>query len=275
MSRFADMCDFYEEEDALTSMSISALLEMKGEAVAPIAEEILDFLATRPIADPFRVHKERAATLNAMQAEFGKTGRYPASRYADVVPVDDEIYKLSLLISFVTTIHRFEVLEQLRAFVKRPCKGPNELLSIGFGTGYELRWAREHCRDWTFEAFDASEPSLTYATSLLEHFGCATDGLRTDLYPLESEAGIEQYEGRFGKIVMCEVLEHLEDPAHAIRNLARSLHPDGHMFLTMAINIAQEDHIHLYESPRQASEQVEAAGHSRRVARTDQRLPIR
>ncbi len=59
---------------------------------------------------------------------------------------------------------------------------------------------------------------------------------------------------------MCEVLEHLERPETALLNLRRVLHPRGTMYLTMAINIAQEDHVFLYTSVGQARQQVLDAG---------------
>ena len=39
-----------------------------------------------------------------------------------------------------------------------------------------------------------------------------------------------------------------------------ALHPQGLMFATMAINIAQEDHVHLYRTKEDAHMQVERAG---------------
>jgi hypothetical protein len=47
---------------------------------------------------------------------------------------------------------------------------------------------------------------------------------------------------------MCELLEHLSDPLGALETAREYLVPGGLLFVTMAINIAQEDHIFLYES---------------------------
>lgn len=242
-------------------LSLSCLLEMKGEAaVRPIAEEVLGFVATRGFEDPLGAHLARVEVLNEMQSAFEQSGRYPASRLDEVRPIDDELYKLSLLLSFVTTLHRFEILEQLRAFLAEPGHAPERLLSVGFGTGYELRWARELCPGWELEAFDASPESDAYARALLAHFGLPADGLRLETLPLERGELPEPYRGRFGKVVLCELLEHLERPDRALRSIAGALHPQGRAFLTMAVNLAQEDHVYLYRGADEAREQVRAAG---------------
>ena len=113
---------------------------------------------------------------------------------------------------------------------------------------------------WDIQAFDNSEASFEYAKNLLAFFKCAHVGLRRELFPLEASEGLDQYRGRFGKVVVCELLEHLEKPAIALSNLRCVLHERGHLFLTMAVNIAQEDHVFLYSNIEQARCQVLEAG---------------
>ena len=83
-----------------------------------------------------------------MQREFEKSGSYQAKRYEDVKPVSREEYNLALLLSFITTIHRFEILESIINFLDRDIDGPQSLLSIGVGTGYEVKLALDYCPDW-------------------------------------------------------------------------------------------------------------------------------
>jgi SAM-dependent methyltransferase len=257
---YTDLEDYYDEHDLILFLSLDAVRKMKGDRVCALADEILSFLCRRGVEDPFRRYADRVKTLQTLQQSFEKTGRYPASCYAEVQPVDLEEYNLALLLSFVVTNHRFEILEWLADFLAWPVDGPQRLLSVGFGTGYELKLARGQCPAWELEAFDRSPDVARYAADLLAHFGCDASCLRLEEFPLEREEGIGAYESRYGKVVLCEVLEHLEQPARAIRNLGSTLAPGGHMFLTMAINLAQEDHIHLYRSPDEARRQVLAAG---------------
>ena len=88
--------------------------------------------------------------------------------------------------------------------------------------------------------------SLRYTSDLLGMFGCPVTGLRAEQFPLEGEELPLEHRNRYGKIVLCEILEHLAEPETALRNMRAALHPEGTMFATMAINIAQEDHVFLY-----------------------------
>lgn len=261
MITFEQILDYYDEHDLPLFLSTDAVQRMKGPAVAETASEILAFISSREIEDPLRVYLDRNRRLGELQQEFEARGRYRASRYDEVEPIDHETYKLSLLLSFILTVHRFELLEALKAFLVRP--GPaaaRRILSIGFGTGYELKLAAELCPGWEQAAYESSPESVAYASDLLGYFGVDTSGLRNEWFPLETSDGLEVHRDRYGKIVICEVLEHLEQPARALGNLRQALHPDGEAFLTMAINLAQEDHIFLYPNVESARAQAIDAG---------------
>jgi len=257
---YSDLEEYYDQHDLILWMSLAAVHKMKGARVRTLGDEILSFVSHRGPPDPFQRYLKRVQALQSLQETFEKTGSYAASRYVDVRAAELEDYNLALLLSFVVANHRFEILERLIEFLDSPTLAPRRLLSVGFGTGYELKLAQDRCPSWELVAFDRSAEAAGYASDLLRHFGCDTSCLRLDTFPLETDDGIESYEHRYGKVVLCEVLEHLEQPAHAIRNLARALAPGGHMFLTMAINLAQEDHIYLYRSIDEAREQVTAQG---------------
>ena len=247
--------------DRTAFYALRTVRAMHGAPLAVFAPEIIRFLNHRyPAGRPLEAYLARGERLRQLQRTFEAAGRYPAGSYAEVQPVPDDIYKLSLLLSFICTNHRFEILLALDAFLREPVSAPPRLLSVGYGTGYELKLARNHLPDWAIEAFDASPESFAYATDLLAFFACDPVTLRQEYFPLETTAGLDQYRDCFGKIVVCELLEHLEHPAEALVNLAAALHPQGRIFLTMAINIAQEDHVFLYRTPEQARDQVLAAG---------------
>jgi len=247
----------FERQDRILAMAAHALCAMKGEAVEPYATQILGFLAHRGLDDPVARYVARTQGLAQLQRGFENTHRYD---FADAPAIETEDYNLALLLSFLTTIHRFEILERLVAFYGRTCAGPARMLSVGFGTGYEIKLARETLPDWDIAAFDKSPQAHAYARDLLDYFGMAQDDLVHGEFPLERNAGLEPHEGRYGRVVACELLEHLHDPAHALRNVRRALHPEGIAFLTMAVNLAQEDHVFLYADPEAARKQVTDAG---------------
>jgi len=260
MREYGDLLDYYTENDRVLALSLTTVRRLKGEAVESVAREILGYLTARGIENPAARYSARTKELFELQNEFERTGHYRASSYAEVPQLDREEYNLGLLLSFIATLHRFEILERLREFYCLPCGGPKRLLTVGFGTGYELRHAFQLLQGWEHSAFDTSPEARAYATDLLRFFGCPVDRLTLGEFPLETEEGQGEYAGCFGKIVLCELLEHLEAPDRAIASVGKALHPDGHAFLTMAVNIAQEDHIFLYQSPGEARRQVEESG---------------
>ena len=258
--RFSDLVDYFDEHDLLLYLSSTSVEQRFGESIREVAAEVLDFLGTRELGDLPGRYLARTQELQALQEAFEASGRYAASSYAEVALPSHEDYQLALLLSFVLTHHRFEILLALKAFLASPVQAPRRLLSVGFGTGYELKVAQELCPDWQIDAYDSSRPSYEYARALLSHFEKDVSGLREEHFPLEDDTGLALHEGRYGRVVLCEVLEHLESPLAALRNLGRCLADGGRFFLTMAIRIAQEDHIFLYDDIASAREQVADAG---------------
>jgi SAM-dependent methyltransferase len=234
---------------------------MQQKRFMTVAEGILDFVGHKYGQNALAAYTQRVHGLRQLQKEFERNGAYPATCYADVKLIEDDAYKISLLLSIICTNHRFEILQELQTFLQMPCAAPERLLSIGYGTGYELKLTRDILPDWIVEAFDNSETSHAFAAQLLRFFNCRPVTLKRELFPLESTADIQQFRGAFGKVVVCELLEHLEDPAGALRTLRNILHENGQIFLTMAVNIAQEDHVFLYSSADQARQQVLECGY--------------
>lgn len=261
MPTYADLEEWLRRNDRASYYGLQTLLALQGESARATAAEILGFISRHYRGDCLADYTRRLLRLRMLQQEFERTGSYPASCYAQVKPVADEEYKLALLLSFVCTNHRFEILKCLESFLRDGSATGGRLLSIGYGTGYELKVARTLLPDWTIDAFDSSEASQAYAEDLLGFFQCQPVNLIGERFPLETPDGLERYRAAFGKVVVCELLEHLERPDRALANLREVLADRGQIFLTMAINIAQEDHVFLYRSPQQARAQVLDSGY--------------
>jgi SAM-dependent methyltransferase len=262
MHTLDDLTARLKAEDRILYLTCLALRRLKGTLPDPYAAEILAYLDSRYTDDYIPRYIRRCHQLSQAQTAFEASGRYSATKYSEVTQTDDDDYRLALLLSFITTHHRFEILESLVQFLQaQPSAGaPRHILSIGFGSGYEVKLIQDNAAGWEIFAFDNSAASHAYASDLLRYFERDTQSLHSGTFPLETDEGIEPYLEKFGKIVTCEVLEHLERPADALLNLRRVLHPEGTMYLTMAINIAQEDHIFQYKTADEARQQVIDAG---------------
>jgi 2-polyprenyl-3-methyl-5-hydroxy-6-metoxy-1,4-benzoquinol methylase len=204
--------------------------------------------------DPIAAYAARARSLFALQERFDA---HPGVHHLGDpdLHVSRDHYDISLLLSIAFTNHRFEIMQQLEAFVAG-CEGDGgRIVSIGTGTGYEIeRIARGLPDDWRIESYDIEESVQADARALLDYFGVARPVTWGREFPLE--AGRPDLNGRYDAIVMCELLEHLPDPAAALRTARVCLKPSGRMFVTMAVNVAQEDHVYWYPDIRSCRAQI-------------------
>jgi SAM-dependent methyltransferase len=254
------LAEHFRKSDIPSYYGLTAVRRMHGEKISPYANDILEFLSHRRTICAAEKYVARVSRLRSLQAEFEKTGRYVAASSKHVRPIDTEEYHLALLMSFICTSHRFDILRSLVNFLRTRCQAPNELLSVGYGTGYELKLALDEAPGWRIEAFDNSAESYEYASELLQFFGYPIDCLLEDIFPLEHREEVVAQPARFGKVVLCELLEHLDDPKAALRSVRSVLHPGGLLFCTMAVNLAQEDHVYLYRSAEQARREILECG---------------
>jgi len=257
---FGHLVEFFKSRDIVSYYARTAMRKMHADVIKPYAQDVFRFLNHRRIRDPLEQYAQRLEWLRILQNEFDKTGKCRAAISREVPHVDDEQYELALLLSFISTNHRFEILQRLVKFLRMSCSAPNEVLSVGYGTGYELKLVFDELPGWKLWAFDSSPESYESASSLLCFFGYSADCLRQELFPLDNSESIAAYRGRFGKIILCELLEHLENPELALEAARNVISQDGLLFCTMAVNIAQEDHVYLYTSAEQARAQVLGSG---------------
>jgi 2-polyprenyl-3-methyl-5-hydroxy-6-metoxy-1,4-benzoquinol methylase len=224
-----------------------------------IAEDILCFLAWRyPDADPVAEYIRRAEALAALQERFDREPSVATlSGPAELVPRDR--YNIGLLLSIVFTNHRFEIMQQLYAFLANCTEPAGRIASVGTGTGYELRlMARTLQPGWTIESYDTDETVRTDAQHYLEFFGVKRPVIWGNQFPLDEVR--TDFRGKYSAIVLCEVLEHLPNPPQSLCSVRECLTPGGRAFVTMAVNIAQEDHIFLYPDVDSCRIQLREAG---------------
>jgi SAM-dependent methyltransferase len=234
-------------ESAHRALAISAWLvhDEYGSELETVASEILAFSREHFGSNYVDRYIARTHALNEMQRRFDRNPNVetlgdPAAR----VHRDD--YDISLLLSFVFAIHRFEILRALGLFfdslkARKPDRR-GRIACVGIGTGYELRMATQRLPGWVVEGYD-SNPNLATASALLKRFELKEISLYGHFPLIDLDP---DYVDRYDGIVLCELLEHLPDPERALSVAGRYLNESGAMYATMAVNIAQEDHIFLY-----------------------------
>jgi SAM-dependent methyltransferase len=243
--------------DPALALSAQTVFALQGRKLGPVAAAILEWIEASHEPGFISRYVERVRGLNELQRRF-LAAPSPRTLGDPTAVVDREAYDLALLLSFIFSHHRFEILLELKAFLDF-IRGPRgRIASVGMGTGYEIFLIAEKLKNWTIEGYDTDERCRHNAARLLAHFGVAAPIVLGGLFPLDTPA--DDLRGRYDAIVMCELLEHLESPLYALLAAREYLAPGGHLFITMAVNIAQEDHLFLYPDIASCRAQVAAAG---------------
>lgn len=250
-----DRLEALDRRLALAAYLVDAL-HPDAEAVAtPILQFLRHRFGQRDVLDTY---VERARQLHALQERFDRDPR-PETLSGPGAAVDRDAYNISLLLSIAFTNHRFEIMQQLDQFLAG-CQGARgAIASIGTGTGYELyRMASLLPDRCTIESYDIEESVQDDARAFLQYLGIARPVRWAREFPLAAPPA--HFHRRYDAIVMCELLEHLPSPASALAAASECLGRDGRMFVTMAINIAQEDHVFLYPDIASCRAQIRDAG---------------
>lgn len=131
-----------------------------------------------------------------------------------------------------------------------------DFLEIGPGHGLLLHQAASDPRSGTITGWDLSETSIAQTRAALARLGSAAKVTLTE----QSLFAPDGHRARFDGIVFSEVLEHMEEPDRALRQLHALLKPGGRLFVNVPINSPAPDHLYLLRSPEEAVAAVEGAG---------------
>jgi hypothetical protein len=256
--RFQTVVAELAKRDRLLGVSIRTAHRSQGDLLGRVAEELLGFFQDNFSGEYTERYWRRAQYLDALQHRFNQDPSLATLGDSSAL-VDRDDYDISLLLSIVTATHRFEIMENLKAFLGGFQRSTGLLVSVGMGTGYELMLAHRALPDWSIEGYDIDPRSHTTARALLAHFGIPLErfSLGEEFPTLEVDASRV---GRYQALILCEILEHVTDPMRWLKTCAHYLADDGRMFVTMAIRIAQEDHVFLYPDVASCRAQVADAG---------------
>jgi SAM-dependent methyltransferase len=241
--------------DATVGLGARTVVEVHGDSLGAVAEPILRCAEQHFGPDFLEKYVERAAGLRLLQERY-QAAPSELTIGDPSVQVSRESYDVALLLSLIYSNHRFEMLKALKAFLRDLLEDTGTIAAVGIGTGYELFVLEQFLPRWTIEGYERDPEALSGAAKLLEYFTPASRVRLKQELPLRAPKGSQC---RFDAMVLFELLEHLPDPLEALKAVRCYLEPSGLAFITMAINIAQEDHVYRYENVQRCREQLHDA----------------
>jgi hypothetical protein len=183
------------------------------------------------------------------QAAFSTSGRYRFSTETEAnqalaLEQSHSTYMIILALSYILSLHRYELLRYVRRFVKDHVKPEDICLQIGTGMGLEAHlFAMQGAR---LETYDINPVSPL----CLEIWG---NSARVRFHPTAYEF---REESKYDHCLLVEILEHLQDPHGMLRGAERILRHGGRALLTFALRMPQVDHVYLFQSVSQARELI-------------------
>jgi 2-polyprenyl-3-methyl-5-hydroxy-6-metoxy-1,4-benzoquinol methylase len=255
MNSYREITEWLETNQRLIAVSASTVRKMKDEKVESLAVDIIQFIKNLGIERTLDLYSQRVSDLGKMMSAFKKTGKYP--NVGENLGVSLEAYNVTLLYSYIFAINRFEIFEFYTKFLSGLKRENGTLAGVGIGTGYELKIACDMLSSWNVIGYEKEKESVEFAKKLFKHYGYDEIIDVHNYFPMAYEDDISD---KYDVILMIELLEHLEQPGIALEVAGKSLNDTGTMFVTMAVNIPQEDHIYHYESIEECRDQIAKSG---------------
>lgn len=231
-----------------------------AEAAATAARRLMNGREISYAAD----YRWTCDRLREEELHFHRNGRYRLSSYA---AAETEVYSDAqymaryingLLLTQVLWFNHVGTLEMFLSRFLAAAEEPFDYLEIGPGHGLMVYFVACAAACRSIEAWDVSEVSISETRAALRQLGVAKPVVLTAVDILKAELPDRAYD----RIVISEVLEHLERPEDALRKLRRVIRPNGRLFVNVPINSPSPDHIYLLSNPQDVGELVERAGFS-------------
>jgi 2-polyprenyl-3-methyl-5-hydroxy-6-metoxy-1,4-benzoquinol methylase len=238
----------------------------RSPAVSDVSEQVAAFvlkLAARlprgldGFCDDYRFLCEKV--LAPEELYFRRHGRYRLSSFAEAYAewysdaAKMSRYMTGLLVSNILwDPHAHAVEHFVNRYLPLLPKDADHL-EIGPGHGLFLYFSGREAKLRNVAGWDISPTSIALTKGVLEVME-ARDRVSLHLQDLFSPDPGSL--AAFDSITLSEILEHLEDPAAALRAVAQLLRPGGHVWINVPVNSPAPDHIYLLHSPEEACELV-------------------
>lgn len=199
------------------------------------------------------------------QRAFLKKGRYASESFESIRHhlYDDsekmrKSYLIALMFSFLFSSNYSGFFSFFRGRMIPRVRGARSVCDVGCGHGVYLAQMMIAGSSAAGVGVDISAASLDTARRLLSFHG--VDAGRYRLSQGDVQVRLPVDDASQDAVTCFEVIEHLERPSAAIAELRRALRPGGTLCMSTAIRMESVDHIHLFESPDQVRQLVEAKG---------------
>lgn len=244
-----------------------ALKTSLGRHAAPDFEILDDLagdivrLASPSLSVVARHYRDFCGVFLEEEFHFRRTGEYRCKTFADAkAAVYDDAgtmvaYMDCLLLSQVLWANHAQSAVFTERYFLPSIEKNDRCLEIGPGHGLLLaRLARG--------GFDVTAYEISAASAELCRNAIATLGpfARDPRIELKDAFVVDDDPDMFDRIVMNEVLEHLEDPVGALRSIKKRLCPGGTILVNVPVNSPAPDHIFLYRDEDAVKELFEVAG---------------
>lgn len=197
------------------------------------------------------------------QLQFMRTHRYRLSSFSEALHTVYENapfmmrYLNGLLVGRALWLEQLQMLVQYADDFLTGNRPDYRHLEIGPGHGVLLYLAAQDVRCAEVAALDVSVSSLQATNVCLQRLQARASArlIENDIF-----CGVPETSGGWDSIVVSELLEHLEAPDLALRNLSKAMSRDGRMFISTPVNCPMPDHIYLFKTPEEVGRLVESCG---------------
>ncbi len=234
---------------------IDELIANEGRDYTRAAERHLERLKTAFPGKPLPNAAVEAYTrfnqeILREELEFKKTGRYAmdeatlaevCEKVYDNAEVMEAYYLEGLYLTYYFWPHHYELVQYYTAQFVDQFPGGETLTEWGVGHGFLSLLFLEKWKDMKVSAYDISRHSIAYSEQMF-----TSAGISNATFHLADI--LEQPCPKTDALICGELLEHVPDPNLLLQRAAAALAPEGRMFMTAAINAAQEDHVTLFRS---------------------------
>lgn len=236
----------------------------------PLLEEILQRLDSsnkEKLRSCVKAYVTVCIEFLKLQRQLEKTKSYLYSTEEETL---DAVYKNKdlfcgyylegLLLTEALWPNHYLLLQNFRDYFLPTLSAETKVLEVGTGMGLYLRYMLKSAPALNYTGLDISPYSIDFAKRFVADVQTHESQLEFIQASVTDPSGLRFQSNVFGCVIMGEVLEHIEKPLEALRELIRITKGGGHLFLTTVVFAAAIDHIYLFHNAEEVSQLCIKAG---------------